>query len=211
MEATFIDFINAYGYFAVCALIVLETVIPPIPCEVILPLAGSLCLATSMQLPGVIATATVGSLIGALAFYGVGRLFSQERLETLFGTRLFRLLGFKVNDVSRAIGWFQRRGQITVLFCRCIPVVRSLISLPAGIARMNLGRFALYTLIGSTVWNTALCTLGFFAGSAWQSVSTSVDDASSIVKMAIIAIAVVICALWFAKRIAPNLKSRRSA
>lgn len=115
-----------------------------------------------MTLPGVIIAATVGSVVGAYFLYGIGRLLSQERLEGFFDTKPMRMLGFHSDDVAKAIGWFDRKGQITVLVCRCIPVVRSLISIPAGTAKMNMVRFAIYTLVGSLVWNAILCTLGFW-------------------------------------------------
>ena len=132
MQEAFLGFISQFGYFAVAALILLENVFPPIPSELILPLSGFLVTKTSMGLPGVIAFATIGSVVGAFFLYGIGRLLSQERLEGFFDTKPMRMLGFKSDDVAHAIGWFDRRGQKTVLICRCIPVVRSLISIPAG-------------------------------------------------------------------------------
>ena len=206
MEDAFFSFISQFGYLAVFGLIFFENVFPPIPSELILPLSGFLVIQTSMELPLVIVAATAGSVVGAFVLYGIGRLLSQDRLEGFFDTKPMRLLGFKSDDVSKAIGWFDRRGQITVLLCRCIPVVRSLISIPAGTAKMNVVRFSLYTLMGSAVWNTVLCSLGYAAGGAWESVTAQVEGFSDIVKIILIIVAVIVVAFWVVKRIIPNLR-----
>lgn len=192
-------FIDQFGYVAVAALIFLETVFPPIPSEVILPMAGFLTSSTDMVLPGVIIAATLASLVGAYLLYGVGRVLSRERLMRFFETKPLRMLGFRGSDIERVVGWFERRGQITVLICRCVPGVRSLISIPAGTAKMGLVRFTLYTLIGSAAWNTLLCSLGAAAGSAWQQVSDQVSWVSDIV-MYVLAAALVVAAIWWIVR-----------
>lgn len=209
MEAAFLDFINQFGYVAISALILFENVFPPIPSELILPMGGFLVQETSMELPGVIVAATIGSVVGAFILYGVGRLLSRERLTSFFETRPMRLLGFKGSDVSSAIDWFDRRGQVTVLICRCIPVVRSLISIPAGTAKMSVAKFAAYTLVGSAVWNTVLCSLGYGAGSAWKTVTAEAEWVSDIAKYVIIAIVVVAAVFWIVRRIIPNLRGRQ--
>lgn len=206
MEDAFFSFISQFGYLAVFGLIFFENVFPPIPSELILPLSGFLVIQTNMELPLVIVSATVGSVVGAFVLYGIGRLLSQDRLESFFDTRPMRLLGFRSDDVSKAIGWFDRRGQITVLLCRCIPVVRSLISIPAGTAKMNVVRFSLYTLVGSAVWNTVLCSLGYAAGGAWESVTAQVEGFSDIVKIVLIVIAVIVVVFWVVKRILPAIR-----
>ncbi len=211
MQEAFFQFISDFGYFAVAALILLENVFPPIPSEVILPLSGFLATQTDMSLGGVIAFATVGSVVGAYFLYGIGRLLSQERLEGFFDTKPMRMLGFKSDDVSKAIGWFDRKGQITVLICRCIPVVRSLISIPAGTAKMNMVRFALYTLVGSLAWNAILCTLGFWAGGAWEQVTAQAEWVSAVVKVVIVVVALAVIAWWVVKRIVPAMKEKDAA
>ncbi len=208
MQDAFFSFISDFGYLAVAALILLENVFPPIPSELILPLSGFLATQTDMSLPGVILFATVGSVVGAYFLYGIGRLLSQERLEGFFDTKPMRMLGFKSDDVASAIGWFDRKGQITVLICRCIPVVRSLISIPAGTAKMNMVRFALYTLVGSLAWNAILCTLGFWAGGAWEQVTAQAEWVSDVVKVVIIVVAVAVIAWWVVKRIIPAMKEK---
>ncbi len=206
MEAAFLSFIDRFGYVAVAALILFENVFPPIPSELILPMGGFLVHQTDMELVGVIVAATVGSVLGAYILYGVGRLLTPERLEGFFDTKPMRLLGFKGSDVSSAIGWFDRKGQVTVLICRCIPVVRSLISIPAGTAKMGMAKFALYTLVGSAVWNAVLCSLGFGAGSAWHTVVAEAEWISDVVKYVILALIVVAAIFWIVKRVIPNLR-----
>lgn len=203
MEEAFFGFISQFGYVAVSALIFLENIFPPIPSELILPLSGFLVTKTSMTLPLVIVAATVGSVVGAYILYGIGRLLSQERLEGFFDTKPMRMLGFHSDDVAKAIDWFDRKGQITVLICRCIPVVRSLISIPAGTAKMNMALFAVYTLVGSLVWNTILCTLGFWAGDAWEQITAQAEWFSSVVKIGIIVVAFIVVAWWVKFRILP--------
>ena len=211
MESAFFDLINQFGYFGVWFLIFFENVFPPIPSELILPLSGFFTTSTSLTLPGVIIAATVGSVTGAFILYGVGRLLSRERLMTFFGTRPMRLLGFKPDDIASAVDWFDRKGQVTVLICRCIPIVRSLISIPAGTAKMSVVKFTLYTLVGSAVWNTILCSLGAAAGSAWETVTEQAEWVSDVVKYVIIAIVVIAVVFWVVKRILPALRDRRDA
>ena len=209
MEAAFFDFINQFGYLAVAGLILFENIFPPIPSELILPLSGFFTTTTDMTLPITIA-ATVGSVVGAFFLYGIGRLLSRERLMRFFATRPMRLLGFKPDDVASAVDWFDRKGQITVLICRCVPIVRSLISIPAGTAKMNPARFALYTLVGSAVWNTVLVSLGAAAGSAWATVSAQAEWVSDVVKYVIYAIIAVVVIFWVVKRIVPAIREQRA-
>ena len=206
MEDLFTNLISQFGYFGVWFLIFFENVFPPIPSELILPLSGFFTTTTELTLPGVIVAATVGSVTGAYILYGVGRILSRERLMAFFGTRPMRLLGFKPEDISSAVDWFDRKGQVTVLICRCIPVVRSLISIPAGTAKMNVLKFSLYTLLGSAVWNSILCSLGAAAGSAWETVTEQAEWVSDVVKYVIIAVVVVAVIFWVVKRIIPALR-----
>lgn len=201
-------FINQFGYLAVTALIFLECVFPPIPSEVVLPLAGFTTTISNLTLPGVIAAATVGSFGGACVFYAVGRFLSAERLTALFSKRFMRVLGFKPTDISRIVDWFNHKGQISVLICRCIPGIRSLISIPAGTAKMNLARFSVYTFIGSLTWNSLLCSLGALAGTAWTQVSDSAQSFSDTVVAVLLLICVAIVVWWIVKRMIPAIRMR---
>ena len=209
MEDVFTSLISQFGYVGVWFLIFFENVFPPIPSELILPLSGFFTTTTDLTLPGVIIAATVGSVTGAYILYGVGRLLSRERLMAFFGTRPLRLLGFKPEDISSAVDWFDRKGQVTVLICRCIPIVRSLISIPAGTAKMGVVKFTLFTLVGSAVWNSILCSLGAAAGSAWETVTAQAEWVSDVVKYVIIAIVAIAVVFWVVKRIIPALREHR--
>ena len=124
-------------------------------------------LGTGLGVPGVTAAATLGSLAGAAVLYGAGLLLSKERLKKIAAGRTGRLLGLQAEDVEKADAWFRRTGTKAVFFCRCVPVVRSLISIPAGMSRMRLPQFFLYTAAGSLIWNLLLVSLGAFMGEAW--------------------------------------------
>ena len=207
MQDFVLSFVAQYGYLALAALIFLENVFPPIPSEAILPAAGFMSRIGSLWLPAAILAATIGSLLGAYILYGVGRVLSQERLEHLMGTRPLRMLGFEPSDVSSAIGWFKKHGQTSVLVCRCIPVVRSLISIPAGTSGIGVPRFSVYTFLGSLAWNTVLCALGYVAGSAWESASAGATQAIDVMTLVVVAVIVVVAAIWVAKRAIPAIRN----
>lgn len=203
-------FIDQFGYLAVGALILIENVFPPIPSEVILPLSGFVTTTSHLTLPGVILASTVGSVLGAFLLYGIGRMISREGLVAFFESRPLRLFGFKGSDVERVVGWFETRGQVSVLLCRFVPGVRSLISIPAGTARMGLVRFTLYTLVGSLLWNAVLCTLGAAAGDAWRNVAGSVAWASDVVKLVIAVVLAAGACWWLVRRAIPAWRAERA-
>ena len=156
MQQTVTELIGRFGYWGVFFLIFIENIFPPIPSEVILLFGGALTLSTAMEVPGVVAAATFGSLAGAIALYALGRALGLERLKKLFSGRLGRILHFHPEQVDQAFGWFGRYQNRAVFICRCVPVVRSLISIPAGCNKMGLPLFLLLTALGSAVWNTVL-------------------------------------------------------
>ena len=208
MEEVFTNLISQFGYIGVWFLIFFENVFPPIPSELILPLSGFFTTTTDLTLPGVIIAATIGSITGAYILYGVGRLLSRERHEPVLAPPTSHELRVRPECIASAVDWFDRKGQVTVLICRCIPVVRSLISIPAGTAKMNVVRFSLYTLVGSAVWNTILCSLGAAAGSAWETVTEQAEWVSDVVKYVIIVIVIAVAVWWVVKRILPALRER---
>lgn len=156
--------ISAIGEWGVGLLVLLETVFPPIPSEVILPLAGFLASQGSLNLVLVIITATIGGYVGALILYGLGFALGRERAIRL----LAKLPLVDRSDFESSADWFDRHGKPAVLFGRLIPGVRSLISLPAGAARMNLLVFSALTLLGSAVWNALLVGAGSLLGRQYE-------------------------------------------
>lgn len=156
--------IDAIGYLGVALLVALENVFPPIPSEVVLPAAGSWSKEHGGVLPLVlmIVASTAGSVAGAWILYLFAGWIGRDRLKALAG-RHGKWFGIKVKDIDKAEEWFDKREYVAVLVCRCVPLVRSLVSIPAGFSEMPKGRFTLYTAIGSAVWNTALITFGYVA------------------------------------------------
>ncbi|MGN0286676.1 MAG: DedA family protein [Atopobiaceae bacterium] len=207
MQAAMLSLISQFGYLALAALVFLENVFPPIPSEVILPAAGFLASMGTMSLPVAIVAATVGSLLGAYVLFGIGKVLSEERLTKLMSSKPMHMLGFEEGDVQSAIGWFRRHGVITVLACRCVPIVRSLISIPAGTSNMGILKFSVYTALGSLVWNTVLCSVGFFAGSAWEQASFDASNAIDVATLVVIAAALVVAAVWIFRRVIPSIKA----
>ncbi len=202
MQDWIIQTMNHYGYLGIVLLIALENIFPPIPSEVILTFGGFLTTYTDMKVWGVILFATVGAVAGAVALYCVGWFFSAERIEGWLDGRLGRILHFKRQDVRRAEQWFRKRGRLTVFFCRCIPIVRSLISIPAGMTKMNLAVFLLYTTAGTLIWNTVLVYLGVLAGASWGKIVGYINTYSHVTLIVLILLAAGGAAFYFWKRAA---------
>ena len=155
--------IEALGYPGLTVLVALENVFPPIPSEVILPLAGFLTGQNRFSFPLVLIATTLGSLLGALVLYGIGMAVGQRRVRLLV-ERYGHWALLSPDDLTRAEQWFDRHGSVAVLTGRLVPVVRSLVSIPAGYRRMPLGQFLLLTGAGSALWNGALVALGWALG-----------------------------------------------
>ena len=163
------DVIDSLGYVGVALLVALENVFPPIPSEIVLPFAGFVASDGDANLIGMIVAATIGSLVGALILYGVSAWVGPDRVGQ-FVIRYGRWLRLTTDDVAKAERWFDRYSNRAVLVCRCIPLIRSLISIPAGFRRMPLGQFVVYTTIGSAIWNSALIGAGYLLRSKWHDV-----------------------------------------
>jgi membrane protein DedA with SNARE-associated domain len=186
------DVVDTLGYVGVALLVALENVFPPIPSEIILPFAGFVARDGGATLPGMIAAATVGSLIGALVLYGIAAWIGPDRLDS-FLLRYGKWFRLTPADVRRAEGWFDDNADRAVLICRCVPLLRSLVSIPAGFRRMNLARFLVLTLIGSVIWNTALVTAGYVLRDNWEDVEPIISIAQYVV------IALIVAGIaWFA-------------
>ncbi|MGJ3205698.1 DedA family protein [Geobacillus thermoleovorans] len=198
MQAWITDFMEQFGYIGIFLMIALENIFPPIPSEVILPFGGFMTTYTSLTVPGVIAAATAGSVAGALVLYGIGRLLSVERLERIVD-RWGGWLRVKPEDIDKANRTFQRYGVWAVFLGRMIPLVRSLISIPAGMARMNLWLFVWLSVLGTLIWNTILISIGAALGESWGKVSEVIGMYAEVVYV-IIAATILIGAVRFWKR-----------
>ncbi|MEA5003378.1 MAG: DedA family protein [Christensenella sp.] len=190
MQAYIIDWIDQFGYLGIFLLIFVENIFPPIPSEVVLLFGGAATAHTDLSVPLVILVATLGSLAGAAVLYGLGHVLQAERLRHLFAGRFGRVLHLKPEAVDQAEHWFARYEGRAVLICRCIPVVRSLISIPAGFAKMRLPWFFFLTLMGSLVWNTVLVVIGASLGNAWESVIPYFEQYTMVVLVVILFLAI---------------------
>lgn len=171
-----LDVIGALGYLGLALLLIAENLFPPIPSEVVLPLAGFLVGRGDLSLWGALFAATFGSVAGALVLYGMGR-WGGRPLVLRYG----RWMRVDEKKLGRAEGWFRRYGDWVVLFARVIPVARSIVSIPAGTMQMPLLRFVLLTTLGSAVWNGLLIGAGVVLGANWQAVQHWIGSYSNVV------------------------------
>lgn len=170
MQEFIINIMNSYGYIGVFLLILIENIFLPIPSELILLFGGFMTTYTKLNIIGMIISSTLGSLIGALLLYKIGTIFSKEKLKILISGKLGRVLKLKNSDIDNANKWFTNEGKKTVFFGRFIPLIRSIISIPAGINKMNISKFITYTLLGSVIWNLVLIILGHIVGRNWKAI-----------------------------------------
>ncbi|MCB8836532.1 DedA family protein [Aurantimonas sp. VKM B-3413] len=186
------------GAFGIALLMFLENIFPPIPSELIMPLAGYQAASGQMSLWLVILSGTIGSLLGVVPWYYAGSILGRRRLERL-AERHGRWLTLSPEDVGRADDWFRRHGALAVLFGRLVPTVRTLISVPAGVAHMPLATFLVYSAIGSAVWTSFLAGVGYLLGQQYDLVADYVGPVSNAVFI-IIAIIYVYRVATFGKR-----------
>lgn len=194
-----IELMEKFGYVGILFLIAIENVFPPIPSEVILTFGGFMTTSTDLTIMGVIWFATLGSLIGAIILYGVGYMLNADKLELIID-RWGHILRLKKEDVRKAEAWFERYGAWTVFFCRFIPLIRSLISIPAGMARMNFLSFFLLTLAGTFIWNFVLVNVGAAVGDSWDRVVEIMDVYSNFVYIGLAILFIIIIVIWVKKR-----------
>jgi membrane protein DedA with SNARE-associated domain len=171
--------------------VALENLFPPIPSELILPLAGFTASQGDMSLVGAIVWTTLGSVAGALVLYAVGALLGRDRTRAIAA----RLPLVKTSDIDRSEAWFARHGVKAVFFGRMIPLFRSFISIPAGIERMSLTTFLVFTALGSLIWNTVFVLAGYQLGENWRVVQDYVGVYQKVVVAAVlVAVAVFVAA-----------------
>lgn len=185
------DVVETVGYAGVAFLVALENVFPPIPSEVVLPLAGFVAGRGDANFFGMVGAATLGSVVGALILYAISAAIGPVRLRGIV-LRYGGWLGVKEPDLDRAEAWFDRRGSAAVLLGRCVPLIRSLVSIPAGFRRMPLGRFVVLTTAGSLVWNLALIGAGAALGERWE----DAGDWVGVLQWVVIAVIVLGVAYW---------------
>lgn len=198
MQTWITDIMEKFGYLGILLMIALENVFPPIPSEIVLTFGGFMTTYTDLTIIGVIFAATIGSVLGAVILYGVGRLLDVKRLEIIVD-RWGHIIRVTKEDIYKADAWFDKYGYWTVLFCRMIPLLRSLISIPAGMSNMNFGLFLLFTTIGTLIWNVILVNIGAAVGESWEEIVGIIDTYANFV-YALIAAGGLVFIVWFFKR-----------
>lgn len=187
--------INSLGYLGIALMMCLETVVTPIPSELIMPLAGFTVAQGKLSFLYVVVAGTTGSVMGALPWYYVGKHLGEERLKRL-ADRYGKWLGISAKEIGKARSWFDRHGGKTVFFCRLVPGVRTWISVPAGISHMPFVPFLLYSALGSLLWTGLLTYAGYALGANYSLVAKYIAPASKIVMVALL-IALVV---WVVRR-----------
>lgn len=205
MQQFILHIIEQFGYFGVFFLILIENVFPPIPSEVILLISGFFSSYTSLSVFYMILASTLGSFLGAIILYYIGKIFNKERLKKIVNGRLGKILFLKEKDIDKADEWFDNKGNKSVFFCRFVPIVRSLISIPAGMSEMPMEKFIIYTICGSMIWNTVLICLGYRLGRNWEYVLTILDK----YQMVVIVILVIIFGYVIIKFYRKKRKSKK--
>lgn len=176
---------DSFGPFGIALLMLLENIFPPIPSELIMPLAGYEAAAGRMSIVTVILAGTIGSLAGVVPWYYAGRFMGEARLKRL-ADRHGRWMTLSPGDVDVANAWFRRHGVMAVLFGRLVPTVRTLISVPAGIACMPIGTFLIFSAIGSAIWTSLLALAGYLLGQNYEAVEGYVGPVSNAVLAVIV-------------------------
>ncbi|WP_208589980.1 DedA family protein [Gracilibacillus suaedae] len=169
MQEWFFTVMDEFGYIGIMFLIALENIFPPIPSEVVLTFGGFFTTVSSLHIIGVILSSTAGSVLGAIVLYLIGMLLNVQRLERVV-KKWGHILRIKKDDIYKADAWFDKYGYWTIFFCRFIPLIRSLISIPAGMSRMNITIFLILTTLGTLIWNTVLVLLGAYVGESWEDI-----------------------------------------
>jgi membrane protein DedA with SNARE-associated domain len=197
-----VSVMEALGAPGAGLLIALENLFPPLPSEVILPLAGFSASQGELSLAGALFWTTAGSVAGAMVLYWLGALIGRDRLRAVVA----RMPLLKLTDVDRTEAWFARHGTKAVFLGRMVPIFRSLISVPAGVERMRFGVFLLYTTLGSAIWNTVFVLAGYVLGENWHVIEQSVGVYSKfvLVAVAVAAITFVVARLRRAKAYEPR-------
>ena len=198
MENWIIEFMEKFGYFGVFLMIALENIFPPIPSEVVLTFGGFMTTKSDLTVFGVVVAATLGAVVGAVILYLIGLLLNVNQLEKIID-RWGHILKIKKEDIHKADRWFERYGVWTVFFCRMVPIVRSLISVPAGMARMNMALFLIFTTVGTLIWNTILVMLGAAFGEAWTTVLDYMSVYSNVFYV-IFAVLFILVIAWYVKK-----------
>lgn len=199
MEQWLMHMMEQFGYFGIALLIFLENLFPPIPSEIVLTFGGFLAGEHKLSLILVILSATVGSVLGAMLLYALGMWIGKKRIYR-FVEKYGMYLYIKKSDIDKTVHWFDKYGHWTVFFCRFIPVLRCLISLPAGMTRMNFWQFVSFSALGALIWNGVMIYLGKAVGSHWHSVLGYIDYYSKFFILILIVLCMIVIWKWLRRK-----------
>ncbi len=174
------NIISTMGYPGLYIVMFVENVFPPIPSEVVLPLAGSLTLSGRFSITLITIVGMLGSLTGAFLFYGIGKWVGEERVRNFIG-KYGKFALISVDDFDTSLKWFDKYDDWVIFFSRMVPIVRSLISIPAGVASMNLTKFSIYTILGTALWSFILSFAGRLLGEQWPVITEYINTYQDIV------------------------------
>lgn len=203
MENWITEIMNEYGYMGILLIMLIENIFPPIPSEVTLTFGGFMTTYTNLNVIGVIIYSTIGSVVGAIILYGIGSLLDVSKAEKIVD-RWGHILRLSKKDIHTSNDWFNKYGVWAVFFCRLIPLIRSLISIPAGMSRMNFGLFLLFTAAGSLIWNVILVNIGAGLGSSWESIIGYMEVYSSVLYAFLALLFIMFVILFVKKRVTKN-------
>jgi membrane protein DedA with SNARE-associated domain len=199
VEKIIFAIIEKMGYLGVFILTIIENLFPPIPSEVILLFSGFVTTKTNLSCFFMIIYSLFGSLIGALILYFIARLLNKEKIKTVINAKVLKKLKIEESDIEKSQVWFIEKGDKAVFICRFIPVVRSLISIPAGMSKMNLLKFVIYTGLGAFLWNSALVVLGNQLGEKWVNIAFIVDKFSLAI-LVVLTICIVVFYIYIVRK-----------
>jgi membrane protein DedA with SNARE-associated domain len=199
-----VGLVETLGYSGLAIVVALENVFPPIPSEAVLPLAGYLVSQGRMTLWGAVLASTVGSVVGALMLYWLGYAWGEKRVRWLVQA-YGRWLMIDEDDLDRAQEWFEEHGRTAVFVARLAPLTRSVISIPAGVAKMPMGPFLLYTTLGSAIWNAVLIGAGWLLGANWG----LVEKYQSLLGTAVVVLLVAVVVWFIGRRLLAGGKGQR--
>ncbi len=203
LAGAMVDLMDALGLWGAAIAVGLDNVFPPVPSEIVLPLAGFAASQGTFSLTGALIATTLGSVVGAGLLYGLGAVFGRERSLAIFA----KVPLLKISDFERTEAWFAKHGSKAIFFGRMVPIFRSLISLPAGVERMNLALFLTLTTLGSLIWNSIFVVTGYRLGRDWDRVEPWADRFQKLVIAAVLVVVVGFVAI----RLRELLRERRAS
>lgn len=201
MQDIIIQLMNQFGYIGIMLLIAIENIFPPIPSEVVLTFGGFMTTYSSLTVIGVIISSTIGAVLGAIVLYYIGRILNKERLMRIVSGKIGKILFLKSDDIEKADRWFSTKGDKVVFFGRFVPIIRSLISIPAGMSGMPFGRFLVLTTIGSSIWNTVLIIIGSVVGESWGKIVAIINEYASVTLVVLVIVFIIGVIYFYKKRI----------